>query len=90
MAGPYCPWQNDACERHGGNRDQLFGWYPGREGRGFLALRYSAWGYNQPEIRRTSNHQFGPIGANAGHGLTSAASAALRPSYPPPRHSPGS
>jgi hypothetical protein len=72
--------------RHGENRDQLFGWYPGRECRGFLAQLHSGRGYAGPKIRRTSNHQLGPIGAHAGYGLTSAASSALRPSYQPPRH----
>jgi len=86
----YCLRRNDACARHGENRDQLFGWYPCREVRGILTHPHSAWGYNEPEILRTSNHQFGPIGANGGHGLTSGASAALRPSYPPPRHRPRS
>ena len=89
-ADRYCPWWNDACARQGENRDQLFGWYPGREGREFLAHPHSASGCNQPEIHRISNNQFGPIGADGGHGLTSAASSALRPSYPPPRHRRGS
>ena len=46
--------------------DQLFGWHTGGWGGGFLAHLHSAWGYNEPEIHSTSNHQFGPIGADAG------------------------
>ena len=28
---------------------------------------YTPWGYDEPEILRYSNRQFGPIGADAGH-----------------------
>jgi hypothetical protein len=34
---------------------------------GFLAHLHSPWGYDEPEILRYSNRQFGPIGADAGH-----------------------
>ena len=44
--------------------DQFFACYPrGRDG-GFLAHLHSHWGYDEPEILRYSNRQFGPIGAD--------------------------
>ena len=46
--------------------NQLFGWHTDGWGRGFLALLHSPWGYDEPEILRYSNRQFGPIGADAG------------------------
>jgi hypothetical protein len=36
-------------------------------GGGFLTYFHSPWGCDEPEILRTSNHQIGPIGADAGH-----------------------
>ena len=45
--------------------DQFFGWHPRGWGGGFLAHLHSPWGYDEPEILRTSNRQFGPIGADA-------------------------
>jgi len=47
--------------------DQFFGWYPRGWDGGFLAPLHSPWGYDEPEILRYSNRQFGPIGADAGH-----------------------
>ena len=46
--------------------DQFFGWYPRGWDGGFLAHLHSPWGYDEPEILRYSNRQFGPIGADAG------------------------
>jgi hypothetical protein len=48
--------------------DQSFGWYPHGWVGGFLAHLHSRWGYDEPEILRNSNRQFGPIGADAGQG----------------------
>jgi hypothetical protein len=45
---------------------QLFGWRPHGWGKGFRAHLHSPWGYDEPEILRYSNRQFGPIGADAG------------------------
>jgi hypothetical protein len=49
--------------------DQLFGWQPRGWDGGFLAHLHPPWGYDEPEILRYSNRQFGPIGADAGHAL---------------------
>jgi hypothetical protein len=46
--------------------DKLFGWHPRGWGGGFLAHPHSPRGYDEPEILRYSNRQFGPIGADAG------------------------
>jgi hypothetical protein len=46
---------------------QLFGWYPCGRGGEFVAHLHSPWGYDEPEILRYSNRQFGPKGADAGH-----------------------
>jgi len=46
--------------------DQFFGWHTGRWGGEFQAHLHSPWGYDEPEILRTSKRQFGPIGADAG------------------------
>ena len=48
---------------------QLFGWHPRWWGGEFLAHLHSPWGYDEPEILRYSNRQFGPIGADAGQGV---------------------
>ncbi len=48
--------------------DQFFGWHPRGWDGGFLAHVHSPWGYDEPEILRYSNRQFGPIGADAGQG----------------------
>ena len=45
--------------------NQFFGWHPRGRGRGFLAHLHSPWGYDEPEILRASNRQYGPIGADA-------------------------
>ena len=46
--------------------EQLYGWYLlGWDGR-FLANLHSPWGYDEPEILRHSNRQFGQIGADFG------------------------
>ena len=46
--------------------DQFSGWDPRGQASGFLAHLHSPWGYDEPEILRYSNRQFGPIGANPG------------------------
>jgi hypothetical protein len=48
-------------------RTSFFDWHPRGWGGGFLAYFHSPWGYDEPEILRHSNRQFGPIGADAGH-----------------------
>jgi hypothetical protein len=52
--------------------DQFFGWYPRGWDGGFLAHLHSPWGYDEPEILRYSNRQFGPIGADAGQPQSAA------------------
>jgi hypothetical protein len=47
--------------------DQLFIWHPRGWARGFLTYLHSPWGCDEPEILCTSNHQIGPIGADARH-----------------------
>jgi hypothetical protein len=47
--------------------DQLFGWHPRGWGGGFLAYLHSPWGYDEPEILRYSNSEFGRLGADAVH-----------------------
>jgi hypothetical protein len=42
------------------------GWHPRGWAGEFLAYLNSPWGYDEPEILRYSNRQFGPIGADAG------------------------
>ncbi len=44
--------------------DQLLGWRT--RGGGFPDLLHSRWDYDEPEIFRSSKHQYGPIGADAG------------------------
>jgi hypothetical protein len=46
--------------------DQFFGWHPRGWASGFLVHLHSPWGYDEPEILRYSNRQFGLIGADAG------------------------
>jgi hypothetical protein len=46
--------------------DQFFGCCALGWGGGFLAHLHSPWGYDEPKILCYSNHQFGPIGADAG------------------------
>ena len=50
-----------ACHRRNG----AGAWYP-RGGGGCLDHLYSPGGYDEPEILRYSNRQFGPMGADAG------------------------
>ena len=48
-------------------------------GRGFLAHLHPPWGYDEPELLRYSNRQFGPIGADAGRGERRLATDAAHP-----------
>lgn len=48
-------------------------------GRGFLAHFHPPWGYDEPELLRFSNRQFGPIGADAGRGERRLATDAAQP-----------
>ena len=52
---------------------QLFGWQPHWWVGGFLAYLHPPWGYDEPEILRYSNRQFGLIGADAGQWRAHAA-----------------
>jgi hypothetical protein len=51
----------------------LFGLNPCRQHDEFLAYLHSAWAYDEPEILRNSNRQFGPTGADAGQRFTDPA-----------------
>jgi hypothetical protein len=50
--------------------DELFGWHPRGWASGFLAHLHSPWGYDEPEILRYSNRQFGHLGAEEQHFIT--------------------
>ena len=53
--------------------DQLSGWHPREWGGGFLAHFHSRCGYDEPEILRYANRQFGHIGADGGNAGQSVA-----------------
>jgi hypothetical protein len=56
---------------------QLFGLHTSGWDGGFLAHLHSPWGYDEPEILRYLNRQFGPIGADTGQAAPSTAASTL-------------
>jgi hypothetical protein len=63
----FCSERNGACTWRGEYRAPAFRLAPAWAGRRILAHLHSPRGYDEPEILRYSNRQFGLIGADAGH-----------------------